>query len=126
MFRPKWFGSTSKTFTRPTIKRNNYRPSFELLETRCLLSTFATAVGFDANTLGHVDDDFAGPVDIGFTVNYSTLTFHQVFVNNNGNVTIGAGNGDAQAINFYLTSLKVFGPFIADVDTRTTNTVTYG
>ena len=66
-------------------------------------STFETAPGFDANTLGHVDDDFAGPVNIGFTANYSTLTFNQVFVNNNGNVLVLADGYDSTNRSLIMT-----------------------
>src|SRR5438874_58462 len=103
MFRPKRFNSTRKSFPRPTVKRNNYRPSFELLETRCLLSAIETVPGFAGATLGNTDDGSAGPVALGFTAHYSTLNFDHVFVNNNGNVTIAGPNGDAAGVNFTNT-----------------------
>jgi hypothetical protein len=100
-------------------------PQLEHLEDRCLLSAVETLPGFSANTLGHVDDGFV-QANIGFTANFFGKSFNQVFVNNNGNVTVGQGNTFWSSINFSTTFRTIFAPFDADVDATVGNTVTYG
>jgi hypothetical protein len=50
-----------------------------------------TTSGFTTNTVPRQDDNFVGPVNIGFNVNYNAQSWSQLFVNQNGNVTFGAG-----------------------------------
>ena len=82
---------------------------------------------FNANNLTGNDDGSTGLVPIGFSVNFFGITYTNVYVNNNGNVTF----------NTYLSAYTPFGlttdigtaiiaPFFADVDTRVGNILTYG
>ncbi len=126
MFRSRWLGRIHTSLTRSLSRRRSYRPQLEALENRWVPSAIQAAPGFAANTLGNRDDGFVGPVSIGFTAQFSTVTFNQVFVNNNGNVTVGSGNSLFSPTNFNTTTRTIFGPFVEDVDTRNNNAVTYG
>lgn len=57
------------------------------------------------------DDSAAAP--IGFPINFGGVTYTELFVNNNGNVTFGAPV-------FSLAGIRqtIIAPFLADVDTR--------
>src|SRR5215217_1911994 len=49
--------------------------------------------GCTTNSLTHQDDSpSAGPINLGFTINFFGTSRSQVFVNNNGNVTFVAAN----------------------------------
>jgi hypothetical protein len=83
--------------------------------------------GFTANTLAPNDDGSTGLVPIGFEANLFGLTFTNLFVNNNGNVTIT--NALSVYTPFPLTSnsIPIIAPFFADVDTAAAGSpVTYG
>src|SRR5215813_3719359 len=75
--------------------------------------------GFSTNTLAANDDEFAGPVGLGFAVNFFGANTSTVFVNNNGNVTFLSGlsqftpNGLATGVG-----QPMIAPFFADVDTE--------
>jgi hypothetical protein len=78
----------------------------------------AIVSGFDTNLLPRSDDGYAGPVDIGFTVDFGSQ-YSQLFVNDNGNVTFGAGSLRFEPGN--LTAARnnpIIAVFFADVDTR--------
>lgn len=112
-------------------RRVAYRPILEGLEDRCLLSAVETFAGFDANTLGHTDDGTTGSVPLGFAtpLQFAGVSFDQVYVNNNGNVTINRPRNDFQGIDFNSeTMYTIFGPFVADVNTSDyrANPVTFG
>src|SRR5207249_8653650 len=85
----------------------------------------------DANTLGHTDDGTTASVALGFAapLQFGTVPFDSLYVNNNGNVTIGRPRNDFQGIDFNSeTMYSIFGPFVADVNTSNpgANTVTFG
>lgn len=84
--------------------------------------------GFDAVTFPGNDDGSVGPVALGFSANFFGTTYSDVFVNNNGNVTFGAGLGTFTPFGLTgATSRPIIAPFFADVDTRgTAADVTYG
>jgi len=88
----------------------------------------AVRPGFNSSVLPANDDlstDSAVPV--GFTGNFFGLTFSDVFVNNNGNVTIGAPLGEFTPFGLTTnTAIPIIASFFADVDTRVGNVVTYG
>lgn len=88
----------------------------------------AVRSGFTSNTLSRNDDGSTGAVDIGFTTNFFGLSFNQLFVNNNGNVTFDNPLGTFTPFNLTTTNRKIIAPFFADVDTRNTTSkeVTYG
>ena len=74
---------------------------------------------YTANSLGRTDDSTAGPVALGFTMNFFGHSWSSVYVNNNGNVTFGSANSTytPTGLNGVLAS-AIIAPFYADVDTR--------
>jgi hypothetical protein len=83
--------------------------------------------GFDTlATLPPSDNGSAGPVPIGFKVNFFGRLHDHLFVNTNGHVTFGAPLESPAPFNLTTTSWQIIAPFFADVDTRTGNLVQYG
>jgi hypothetical protein len=83
--------------------------------------------GFNGSTLAANDDDSTGAVNIGFDVNFFGLTFNQLFVNNNGNVTFDSSLSSFTPFDLTTTGRQIIAPFFADVDTRNAgDPVTYG
>jgi hypothetical protein len=89
-------------------------------------SAFAAVVsGFDSNTLPRVEDVSAGPVDIGFTVDFGG-NYNQLYVNDNGNVTFGSSLVRWASLPS-VTNKPIIAAFFADVDTTAGGReVTYG
>ncbi len=85
----------------------------------------AIRAGFDGNTLAPNDDESTGAVNIGFTTNFFGLNFNQLFVNNNGNVTFDNSLSTFTPFDLTSTGRQIIAPFFADVDTRSTGSVTY-
>jgi hypothetical protein len=83
--------------------------------------------GFNANTLPPNDDGSAGPVAIGFDVNFFGITRSQLWVNNNGNVTFDSSLSTFTPFDLTSTGQEIIAPFFADVDTSDAgDPVTYG
>lgn len=83
--------------------------------------------GFTAHTLAANDDGSTGLVSMGFEVNFFGLSFTNLFVNNNGNVTFDSALGTFTPFALTSTSRQILAPFFADVDTRSAGSpVTYG
>ncbi len=103
------------------------RPQAEVLEPRLLQATRALA-GFTTNTLAPNDDGSTGAVNIGFNINFFGVQTNQLFVNNNGNITLQVP--EPTFTPFGLTGPlgePIIAPFFADVDTtQNSNPVTYG
>jgi len=78
----------------------------------------AIVAGFNSNTLLGNDDGSAGPVNIGFNVNFFGVNTNQLYVNNNGNVTFDFPLGTFTPFGLTSTNLPIIAPFFADVDTR--------
>jgi hypothetical protein len=74
--------------------------------------------GCNTNTLAANDDLFTNAVPLGFDAEMFDTGFSEVFVNNNGNVTVGDGLGDFTPFDFRETGQAMIAPFFADVDTR--------
>ena len=81
-----------------------------------------------ANTLAANDDGSTGLVPIGFNANAFGLEFNQLYVNNNGNVTINGPKGEYTPYDFTIGGEPIIAPFFADVDTTGDGSgeVTYG
>ena len=69
-------------------------------------------------TLPANDDGSTGLVDIGFAVNFYGVNRSQLFVNNNGNVTLDASLSTYTPFGLSGTNRQIIAPFFADVDTR--------
>lgn len=90
---------------------------------------FAGAItsGFDDFTLLANDDLSTGPISIGFDINFFGLTFNELFVNNNGNVTFDSALSTFTPFDLTSTGQQIIAPFFADVDTSDAGSpVTYG
>lgn len=81
---------------------------------------------FRTNVLAANDDSTTGPHNLGFTANLFGVNTTQVFVNNNGNITIGSGLGTFTPSPIGALNRLIVAPFWADVDTRAGNVVTFG
>ena len=74
------------------------------------------------------DDDSAGPVDLGFSINFFGQNYSELFVNNNGNVTFGVPLANPDPSELSTLQIPMLATFWADVDTRNqaSGVVTYG
>ena len=70
---------------------------------------------------GRNDDGFSGPINLGFTLNFFANNYTQFFVNNNGNVSFGAGISAFTPTGPTGANAPIISPFFADVDTRNLN-----
>lgn len=104
---------------------NGGRRSLRALITAIALS-FAWAGGAAAaaiepfalpGALSPSDDGSSAAVPIGFPINFFGV-HTQLFVNNNGNVTLGAPFTSKIALELASTRQTIIAPFYADVDTR--------
>ena len=83
--------------------------------------------GFTNNTFAANDDGSTGLVPMGFTVNLFGLSFSNLYVNNNGNVTITNSLGTYTPFPLTSNSIAIIAPCFADVDTGEGGSpVTYG
>ncbi len=64
------------------------------------------------------DDDFVGPIPLGFAFDFYGTLFTEVFINNNGNVSFGAGFSTFTSSGFPVNAFPMIAPFWGDVDTR--------
>ena len=86
----------------------------------------AVRPGFDSSLLPANDDGSTGLVALGFSVNFFGTDLDQLFVNNNGNVTLDAALSSFTPFDLTTTGRQIIAPFFSDVDTRVGNVVTYG
>jgi hypothetical protein len=106
----------------------------ELLESRVLMSAVRLDAGFNTSLLIAGDDrsfpttGTAG-VSLGFTapINFFGNVYSGVFVNNNGNISLGARNSVYSNADIGTVPSRMIAPFYANVDTRFAgSTVKYG
>jgi hypothetical protein len=64
------------------------------------------------------DDGSSAAVPIGFPINFFGVTHTELFVNNNGNVTLDAALSAFTPFGLAATRQAIIAPFYADVDTR--------
>ena len=85
-----WNWSTWKTGTVPSAIR--MLPGFTT-------NTLTPLAGFLPRSFpgDRSDDSSTGPVNIGFNINFFGVKTNQVFVNNNGNITLGQASSDVHA-----------------------------
>lgn len=67
---------------------------------------------------GRNDDGYAGAIDLGFNVNLFGQSYSSLYINNNGNVTFGAGLAAYNPVGPVSTPVPIIAPFFSDVDTR--------
>lgn len=96
----------------------------------CLAQTTAirSNAGFGANALPRNDDGSAGPVAIGWTLNFFGQQRSTAFVNNNGNITFDAALSNYTPFGLSGVLREIIAVFFADVDTtnESSGIVTYG
>ncbi|MFL6450425.1 MAG: PEP-CTERM sorting domain-containing protein [Bryobacteraceae bacterium] len=88
-------------------------------------SVVVTTDGGNAANVGQAngrnDDGFSGPTNLGFTLSFYGQNYTQFFINNNGNVSFGAGISEYVPTGPTGANVPVISPFFADVDSRGTN-----
>src|SRR5262245_12638850 len=84
--------------------------------------------GCTANSLPRNDDGSSGAVPIGFTGNFFGNVLSEIWINNNGNVTLDGPLSTWTPFSLAGTARQIIAPFFADVDTRDSGSdvVTYG
>ena len=83
--------------------------------------------GFAANTLAANDDGSTGQVATGFAMDFFGVTANNVYVNNNGNITLDSTLSTYTPFDLTSTGQQIIAPFFADVDTSAAgDPVTYG
>ncbi|MEI2712349.1 MAG: nidogen-like domain-containing protein [Nocardioides sp.] len=82
--------------------------------------------GCRANSLAANDDGSTALVPLGFPIRMNGVEHSEVYVNNNGNVSFDKPYYEYTPFDFTATGSIMFAPFLADVDTRAGNVVTYG
>jgi hypothetical protein len=105
------------------------RLEVEALEDRTVPSAIRDLPGFHANSLPPEDDAPSPQAQLGFTINFFGVQTNQVFVNNNGNITIGQPFSvfTPTALNSANGGIPIIAAYFADVDTRMAGNVTmYG
>jgi hypothetical protein len=101
----------------------------ERLEERLVPAACRNLPGFQVNALPREDDMPSPQASLGFTINFFGVQTSQVFVNNNGNITIGQplSQFTPSALNSDNGGIPIIAPYFADVDTRGAgNVTTYG
>ncbi|MFN0198979.1 MAG: nidogen-like domain-containing protein [Planctomycetaceae bacterium] len=75
--------------------------------------------GFNTVDMHRNDDESEGPISLGATYDFFGVSFSELYVNTNGNVTVdGSGLGTYTPFDLTSTSRYIIAPFFADVDTR--------
>ncbi len=106
----------------------------ESLENRLLLTAVRDLSGFATDALPEQDDVSSGPVDIGFEIDFGGVSYGQLFVNENGNVTFGAPFSEIPTTAGELErdrtladlQIPIVSAYWADVDAVVQGSVTYG
>lgn len=101
----------------------------------CLAFTFWSAAtagavlsdSFNQSSLAANDDDSSAAVPIGFTIQWEGMSYSNLYVNNNGNVTFDSAQSAYTPGALNTLGKPVIAPFFADVDTRRSGSlVSYG
>lgn len=104
-------------------------PSFDQLAEGAVHHTDHAVVsdaGCAANTLDPNDDGSTDLVNLPFSIDFFGTTYSSLYVNNNGNVTFDGPQSSYTPFPIDSDSPVMIAPFLADVDTRGTGSVTYG
>ena len=86
----------------------------------------AVVPGFEEYSLPANDDGSTGEVALPFSIKFFKKTYNGVYINNNGNLTLGAPLSQYTSQPLASIPEPMIAPFWADVDTRVGNVVTYG
>ncbi|HEY2561117.1 MAG TPA: nidogen-like domain-containing protein [Caldimonas sp.] len=115
--------TTSATLAQVVIIPDTALTPATSLYTNAFGTLMLTTDGGNANGVGDPsgrnDDGFRGPISFGYTLtNFFGQDYTQFFLNNNGNITFGAGLADFTPNGPQGATQPVIAPFFADVDTR--------
>jgi len=83
-----------------------------------LFYPFSATDGTWTLALSGNDDGSTSLISLPFAVSFFGESFPGLFINNNGNVTFGAPNGEFSSTGFPASGPKMIAAFWADVDTR--------
>lgn len=72
------------------------------------------------NASGRNDDGFMA-LNLGFNVTFFNTTYNSLYINNNGNVSFGAGISEFVPTGPTGAAAPIISPFFGDVDTRNSN-----
>jgi len=92
-------------------------------------SAQAVRTGFTtAGTQPRVDDNFSGPLGIGFSVNFFGSTYSSLYIGTNGYVTFANGDATFNPGNLVGYPEAIIAAFFADVDTSSAQSgqITWG
>jgi uncharacterized repeat protein (TIGR01451 family) len=64
------------------------------------------------------DDSFSDSIPLSFTFRFFGMQTRNIFVNNNGNISLGTGYGAFTSTGFPIDDYRMIAAFWADVDTR--------
>jgi hypothetical protein len=82
---------------------------------------------FNQTSITANDDDSSAAVPIGFTINWAGVSYSNLYVNNNGNVSFNSARSAFTPGALNTLGQPVIAPFFADVDTRKSGSpVSYG
>lgn len=80
----------------------------------------AVRPGFRTTLLGRTDDSYPSAIALGFTINYFDFNATHIYLNDDGNLTLGGANNpivDFYVEDMYLANKPTIAPFWADSDT---------
>ncbi|MES2437978.1 MAG: nidogen-like domain-containing protein [Verrucomicrobiota bacterium] len=78
----------------------------------------AVRSGFNVESLPPNDDRSSGPRQLPFLVNFLGTEYNSCYINNNGNITFGAGLSIFTPEDLRALNAQILAPLWADVDTR--------
>jgi len=81
------------------------------------VSAIRTDTGFLTNTQPRIDDFSSNAQTLGFTINFFGTRYTQVYVNDNGNITLDAPLFDYTPFGLQGATTPIIAPYFADVDT---------
>lgn len=117
-------------FTLPIMAAETTIPDSALISSTSLYtssfgSVMVTTDGGNAANVGDPsgrnDDGFRGPINLGFTLNFFGTNYTQFYLNNNGNISFGAGIPAFTPTGPTGVSQPIISPYFGDVDTRGAN-----
>ena len=125
-------GFTAK-LTEEDVEELEKDPNVKYVEKDEIVRIAGAVSGFvdcDANTLGRVDDSGAGPVSLGFNVDWFGTEYSSIYINNNGGFVFNDGAGPFTAyrnVDLSTATRPYVLPLFTDIDTRySSGQVTYG
>jgi Ca2+-binding RTX toxin-like protein len=87
-----------------------------------LINGLGGAAGFGTGTLGAIDDGSSSQIDLSSIfpdgLDFFGVTYTSLFVNNNGNLSLGAPHGSYTFDFAAATGVAVIAPYAYDADTR--------